>query len=181
MCTVLREAVLGLGSNLGDRIATVLLAADELRALPQVRCARLSPLYETVPVGGPPQGDFINAAVALETTLTAEDLLGIALAIERRRGRVRRERFGPRTLDIDVLWIHGEVVNRPWLEVPHPRLYERAFALRPLLDVAPDAQDPQTGELLSAAMALISSAGIRRLGRADGALERGMFAPAAVP
>ena len=159
----------------------MLFAADELRGLPHVRRARLSPLYETVPVGGPPQGDFINAAIALETTMTAEELLRAALAIERRRGRIRRERFGPRTLDIDVLWVDGEVVALPWLEVPHPRLYDRAFALRPLLDVAPDARDPRTREPLMASMALLSGAGIRRLGQADAVPGSPEWAPIAVP
>jgi len=154
-------------------------AARELSNLSHVRIARLSPLYETAPVGGPPQGDFINAAILVETSANAEDLLRSALMIELRHGRVRRERFGPRTLDIDVLWVDGEVVDRPWLTVPHPRLLERAFALRPLLDVMPTARDPRTMEPLSLAMGLLTTSGIRRYGIAEGAVDQGISAVAA--
>ncbi|MCU0690396.1 MAG: 2-amino-4-hydroxy-6-hydroxymethyldihydropteridine diphosphokinase [Polyangiaceae bacterium] len=163
MHDVPRRAVMGLGSNLGDRVRTVLAAADMLVRLPAVRGGLVSPLYETDPVGGLPQRDYVNGAVLLQTTLPSRALLHIALEIERGFGRVRRERNGPRTLDIDVLWIEGEVVNEPTLTVPHPRLRERAFALVPLLDVVPDAVDPRTGCAYAVALAQLALRGVRPL------------------
>lgn len=101
-------------------------------------CSRL---YETAPWGDVPQGPYINAAILLDISVTAHGLLEDLLAIEQRRGRVRDVRYGPRTLDLDVLWIEGVVVDDEALTVPHPRLHERAFALWPLVDVAPFATD----------------------------------------
>jgi 2-amino-4-hydroxy-6-hydroxymethyldihydropteridine diphosphokinase len=137
--------VIGLGGNLGDRRATLARAVDALAADAAVRVVARSPLYETAPVGGPPQGDYLNGALLVETALSAREVLERLLAVEQSLGRVRRERNGPRTVDLDLLWIEGEPVDEPGLEVPHPRLAERPFALRPLLDVAPDARDPRTG------------------------------------
>lgn len=164
MATAFRQVVFGLGSNLGDRVGSVLSGAAALERL-LGGPASLSPLYETVPVGGPPQDDFINAALLIETDAPARTLLDTALSIEQRHGRIRLERYGPRTLDIDLLWIEAEIVSEPGLEVPHPRLLERAFALRPLLDVAPRAVNPNTGELYAVPMALLSLHGLRLLSR----------------
>jgi 2-amino-4-hydroxy-6-hydroxymethyldihydropteridine diphosphokinase len=136
-------AVVGLGSNLGDRRAMLGLALSELGRLARVE--RASHIYETAPVG-PPQGRFLNAAVLLAFDGTPDALLDALLAIERRLGRVRTEKWGPRTIDLDVLWIEGAVVVTDRLVVPHPSLRERAFALEPLLEVRPDARDPATGE-----------------------------------
>jgi 2-amino-4-hydroxy-6-hydroxymethyldihydropteridine diphosphokinase len=141
----LRKMVIGLGGNLGDRRATIERAVDALRADPALCVVTVSKLYETAPVGGPPQGDYLNGAVLVETALSAREVLDRLLAVEQRLGRVRRERNGPRTIDLDLLWIDGESVDEPGLEVPHPRLAERAFALHPMLDVAPDARDPRSG------------------------------------
>lgn len=142
----MRRVVIGLGSNLGDRAATIAAAVEQFRADPDVRVLATSALYETPPAGGPPQGDYMNAALLLETSLPGREILRRALEIERAFGRVRAPdvRWGPRTIDLDVLWIDGEVIAEPGLEVPHPGLKDRAFALRPLLDVAPDAIDPRT-------------------------------------
>ena len=144
----IRRVVIGLGSNLGDRAANIAAAVAKLREHRDLHVLRRSPLYETPPAGGPPQGDYLNAAVLIATALDAHELLDRALAVERSLGRVRpdAERWGPRTIDLDLLWIEGEAVSSPDLEVPHPRLRERPFALRPLLDVAPDAVDFRTGE-----------------------------------
>lgn len=114
----------------------LLAASDELFVL------KRSPIYETAPVGGPPQGDFLNAAVLIASSLEARDIMSRLLEIEKQLGRERGEPNAPRTIDLDLLWIEGEVVDEPGLAVPHPRLVERAFALRPLLDVAPDACHP---------------------------------------
>jgi 2-amino-4-hydroxy-6-hydroxymethyldihydropteridine diphosphokinase len=150
--TSVRRVVIALGANLGDRAATLHAAVAALRADPGLTVLAESPHYETPPAGGPPQPDYLNAAVLLATALPARVLLDRALAIERTLGRVRPDpiRWGPRTMDLDLLWIEGEVHHEPGLEVPHPRLRERPFALRPLLDVAPDARDPRTGEPYSA-------------------------------
>jgi 2-amino-4-hydroxy-6-hydroxymethyldihydropteridine diphosphokinase len=132
------RAYLGIGSNLGDRGAHLQLAVDALAAEPGVRVVAVSPVYETDPVGGPVQDDFLNAVVALDTDLGARDLLELARRIERAAHRVRSERWGPRTLDVDVLLSGDDRIAEPDLEVPHPRMWERAFVLAPLHDLAPD-------------------------------------------
>lgn len=137
------RAVIGFGANLGDRLAALRAA---LAALGRVaRVERTSHVYATAPVG-PPQPEYLNAAALVAWEGTAEALLEALLGIEGELGRVRGERFGPRTLDLDVLWIEGVVQATGRLVVPHPRLKERAFALVPLLEIAPDARDPGTGE-----------------------------------
>ncbi|EYF06470.1 2-amino-4-hydroxy-6-hydroxymethyldihydropteridine diphosphokinase [Chondromyces apiculatus] len=142
-----RRIVLGLGSNLGDRAATLRAAIAALRADPDLHLLAEAARYETPPAGGPPQPRYLNTALLLTTALSPPEILARTLAIEHAHGRVRPDpiRWGPRTLDIDLLWIEGETHDTPSLTVPHPRLRERPFALRPLLDVAPDARDPHTG------------------------------------
>jgi 2-amino-4-hydroxy-6-hydroxymethyldihydropteridine diphosphokinase len=129
-------AYLGLGSNLGDRLAFLQLAVEGLAARAGTVVA-VSAVYETEPVGGPPQPDYLNAAIALDTTLSARELLGVAKALEAEAGREPGERWAPRTLDIDVLMVGDERVDEPDLVVPHPRIHQRAFVLAPLADVAP--------------------------------------------
>jgi 2-amino-4-hydroxy-6-hydroxymethyldihydropteridine diphosphokinase len=138
------NVVVGLGANLGDRLGTLRAAVRDLRLV--ARVAATSHVYETAPVG-PPQPHYLNAAVLLDWAGPPADLLAALLAIEKGLGRTRGgERFGPRTIDLDVLWIDGVVVDVPGLTVPHPRLHERAFALAPMLELVPDARDPATGE-----------------------------------
>ncbi len=133
---------LALGSNLGDREATL---AAALEALPGVRAVRKSSLYETEPVGGPPQPEYLNQVVAGETALPPEELLPACLAVEARFGRERRVRGGPRTLDIDILF-YGDVVREsPRLTLPHPRLHQRRFVLVPLAEIAPGLVHPRLG------------------------------------
>lgn len=160
--TVPLDVVIGLGSNVGDSELTLRRAIGELATAGRV--SAVSALYRTAPVGGPPQPDFLNAAIRLEYIGTPEGLLLEAHRIERSAGRERRERWGPRTLDLDILWIAGLVVAGQGLHVPHARLRERAFALRPLLDVAPEARDPVTGETYGAALERLGTAGVERLG-----------------
>jgi 2-amino-4-hydroxy-6-hydroxymethyldihydropteridine diphosphokinase len=148
------DAVLGLGSNLGDRVAHLAQARQRLSTLGRIVLA--SALYESAAVGGPPQGAFVNAAIRLESALVPQELLRQILAIEQALGRVRRERWGPRTIDVDVLWIQGQALDLEQLTVPHPRLAQRAFALRPLLDVAPEARDPRSGERYAEQLARLS-------------------------
>jgi 2-amino-4-hydroxy-6-hydroxymethyldihydropteridine diphosphokinase len=129
-----RRVLLALGSNLGDRRRTLREAIDSLPGVVAV-----SGLYETDPVGGPPgQGPYLNLVVAIESDASPRNLLGMCHRIESAAGRVRGERWGPRTLDIDILWIDGETVDELDLLIPHPRMFERRFVLVPLHDVAPD-------------------------------------------
>jgi 2-amino-4-hydroxy-6-hydroxymethyldihydropteridine diphosphokinase len=155
--------VVGLGSNLGDRRATLLAAIGAMTATERVEVIARSSLWQTSPVGGPPQDDFYNAAVLLRTSVDPKAMLATLLAIEARFGRQRSGRNLPRTLDLDLLWIDGVAVTLPSLEVPHPRLRQRAFALAPLVEVAPDAVDPGTGTAYSAILAKLDQRGIRRL------------------
>lgn len=143
------RVVLGLGSNLGAREDTIERAIATIATWKDVTWVAQSFVYETPPAGGPPQPNYLNAAVLLLTSNDLRTLLDWALDLERVLGRVRPDpvRWGPRTIDIDILWADQVVLQEPWFEIPHPRLRERVFALRPLLDVVPDARDPRTGEL----------------------------------
>lgn len=130
------RAFLGLGSNLGDRRQHL---RDALAGLEAVGLVAVSPVYETEPVGGPVgQQPYLNLVAELDTDLTARELLGVCRRLEAGAGRVRGERWGPRTLDVDVLWIEGVTVDEPDLQVPHPRMWERRFVLAPLADLAPE-------------------------------------------
>ena len=137
------RAAVGLGSNLGDRLATLRTAAE--------RVAQLAPLvgrshvWESSPIGGPEQPDFLNAAILIESHEAPLSLLDALLGVEAELGRVRGVRNGPRTIDLDLLWIEGRTLDHPRLVVPHPRLHLRAFALAPLLELVPGAVDPRTG------------------------------------
>lgn len=143
----LHRIVLGLGANLGDRGRTIEQAIHALSTWPDVTLVARSHLYVTPPAGGPPQPDYWNGAVLISTSSDVRTILDRALELERLLGRTRPDpiRWGPRTIDIDILWIEGQVIDEPGLTVPHPRLGERVFALRPLLDVANDATHPQSG------------------------------------
>lgn len=132
------RAYLALGSNLGDRRAFLQSALDGLARAPGVRVVAVSRLYETSPVGGPPQEAYLNAAVAIDTELDPHALLGLAQRLEHAAARVRGERWGPRTLDVDVLVYDELEIDTPELTVPHPRMWERGFVLAPLRDVAPE-------------------------------------------
>lgn len=128
------RAFLGLGSNLGDRVA---LLRSAVASIPDV--VGVSSVYETAPVGGPGGQDaYLNMVVELDTPLDARGLLEVCRRLETAAGRVREERWGPRTLDVDVLWVHGESRHDPDLEVPHPRMRHRRFVLAPLAELAPD-------------------------------------------
>jgi 2-amino-4-hydroxy-6-hydroxymethyldihydropteridine diphosphokinase len=174
------DVVIGLGANLGDPAAAMSGAITELARVARIEA--VSVLYRTHPVGGPPQPDFFNAAVRLLYSGPPEALLAEMHRIERLAGRERRERWGPRTLDLDMLWIEGVLVDQPGLVVPHPRLRDRPFALRPLLDVAPDATDPADGTAYVDVLRGQSEQGIERLGgewgeAVGGQLTRGMDRP----
>jgi 2-amino-4-hydroxy-6-hydroxymethyldihydropteridine diphosphokinase len=135
---------LGLGSNLGDREAQLRQAFSRLGER-GVRVTARSSFYETEPVGGPPQGWFLNAVARCEAALGPEALLAACLAVEAEAGRVRDVRYGPRTLDLDILFYGDAVIERPGLRVPHPRLHERRFVLEPLAELAPELRHPVSG------------------------------------
>lgn len=157
-------AVVGLGANLGDAEASVRGAFALLDLLPATRLLRASRLYRTPAWGQTGQPDFINAVALLETGLGARELLERLLAIEREFGRTRSpgERWGPRTLDLDVLLYGVEVIDEPGLRVPHPHLHERAFALLPLAEIAPGMEIPGLGTAGEVA-ATMASDGIEAL------------------
>jgi 2-amino-4-hydroxy-6-hydroxymethyldihydropteridine diphosphokinase len=140
-----RRGFLALGSNLGNRTKNLNSAIDALNSCPGIRVVRKSSFYETEPVGGPDQGRFLNGVIEIETTLEPEDLLKAALSIESSLGRVRREHWGPRTIDIDILTLGDLVYVSPRLSIPHPLMHERGFVLRPLLEIAPDFKHPVFG------------------------------------
>lgn len=131
------RAFLSLGSNLGDRQQFLAQAVgslgDSVRAV--------SPVYETDPVGGPDQGRFLNLVVELDTDLDPRELLAVCHRLESGAQRVRNQRWGPRTLDVDIIWVDGVTVDEPDLQIPHPRWSVRTFVLAPLADLAPELVD----------------------------------------
>ena len=131
-------AYLGLGSNLGDRLATLQRAVDLLEATSGIEVVACSRVWETDPVGGPPQPDFLNVVLRIETSRAPDELLAACNDVEATLDRARDVRWGPRTIDIDVLTIDGYVSDDPHLTVPHPRMTQRAFVLMPLIDLDPD-------------------------------------------
>jgi 2-amino-4-hydroxy-6-hydroxymethyldihydropteridine diphosphokinase len=131
-------AYLGMGANLGDRLANLQTAVDLLGEEPGVRVVASSRVWETEPVGGPDQPDYLNAVIRIETELEPKELLGACMRVEKGLGRVRCVRWGPRPLDVDVLMFDDVVSNDPTLTLPHPRMLQRAFVLVPLLELDPD-------------------------------------------
>jgi 2-amino-4-hydroxy-6-hydroxymethyldihydropteridine diphosphokinase len=141
------KAFVGIGSNLGDREGHLRRAVELLAAEDAISVLASSQVRETEPVGPVAQGPFLNGAVQVETELAPRELLERLLAIEERLGRVRRERFGPRTIDQDLLVYEDAVVDEPGLTLPHPLLHERRFALEPLAELAPDLEIPGRGSV----------------------------------
>jgi 2-amino-4-hydroxy-6-hydroxymethyldihydropteridine diphosphokinase len=138
------RAFLGLGSNLGDRRQQLRAAVESLASMGPVR---VSPVYETEPVGGPAgQARYLNVVVELSTEMSARELLGVCHRLETAAGRVRTERWGPRTLDVDILVVEGVEVDEPDLHIPHPRMHERRFVMVPLADLAPELVPPDWEE-----------------------------------
>lgn len=131
------EAYIALGANLGDREGTLIAALNRLNDHDAITVVRCSKVYETEPVGYLDQPQFLNMAAALRTTLTPVSLLEVMLEIETQLGRTRDIRFGPRTVDLDLLWVEGQRFDTAYLTLPHPRMLERAFVLFPLSDIVP--------------------------------------------
>jgi 2-amino-4-hydroxy-6-hydroxymethyldihydropteridine diphosphokinase len=151
------RSFIGLGSNLGEREAMIRRALEDLARLPSTTLVRASSLYDTEPVGDPDQPGFLNAVAELETGLGARQLLWNLLLIERRLGRERTRRWGPRVIDLDLL-LHGdEVLDEPDLTVPHPELVRRSFVLVPLVELDPLIVHPVTGETMLAHLSHLKS------------------------
>ncbi|MEM1366762.1 MAG: 2-amino-4-hydroxy-6-hydroxymethyldihydropteridine diphosphokinase [Cyanobacteria bacterium P01_H01_bin.15] len=141
--------IVALGSNLGNSRTTLENAIAELNQQPQIKVIKRSICYETAPVGGPQQPNYLNSCVCLETALSPLELLAMLLSIEGKFGRVRQEKWGPRTLDLDLIFFGDRIINDPQLRVPHPRYRERGFVLVPLAEIAPNWRDPSTGDKIS--------------------------------
>jgi 2-amino-4-hydroxy-6-hydroxymethyldihydropteridine diphosphokinase len=156
------RAFVALGANLDDPQVQVRAALAELARLPQVTLVAASSLYRTAPVGLAGQPDFINAVAALDTSLSPDDLLEALFAIERSFGRMRKEKNGPRTLDLDLLLYDSAIIDTAHLHLPHPRLHLRAFVVVPLTEIAPDCAIPGRGHL-AAWLPAVANQNIERL------------------
>ncbi len=159
-------ALVALGSNLGDRRARLDTAIDSLSRTPGIEVQTTSRSYETAPVGGPPgQGPFLNAATRLESSLTAEELHARLLEIEEQGGRVRGDRWGERTLDLDLILFGDQRIDTTRLVVPHPRFAVRRFVLSPLVEIAPEMVDPLTGLSLASLLCRLDRRKVVLFGR----------------
>lgn len=154
------KAFIGLGSNLGDREASLRQALEHLAQTPETSVVRASSLYDTEPVGVEDQPHYLNAVAQVETQLTPRQLLWNLMLIERRLGRVRSQRWGPRTIDLDLLLYEGVVLEDDDLTLPHPEMTKRSFVLVPLVELEPLLVHPVTGESM---LALLQRLGARPL------------------
>ena len=154
------RVVLALGSNLGDRLANLQAAVDALGAGPGLDEIMVSPVYQTAPVGGPPQPDYLNAVLVAATSLPPRAVLDRGRAAEAALGRVRGPRWGPRTIDVDVITYGNEISGDPELTLPHPRAHERAFVLAPWRDLDPGAVIPGRGRVADL-LAALPAGGVR--------------------
>lgn len=154
------HAFIGIGSNLGDRLDNLRRALQLLEDR-GVRVLRSSRVYETDPIGGPPQPDYLNAVIEVETEGTARDLLETCRETERALGRAREERWGPRVIDLDVLTFGTEEIDDPDLQLPHPRMHERGFVLIPLLELEADPTLPGGRKAGSLRLDTLTLTGVR--------------------
>jgi len=153
---------IALGSNLGDSRVILTTALDILATTKDISLQKVSSWYQTAPVG-PPQPDYINGCAILETSLNPLELLKILLAIEAKFGRIRKERNGPRTLDLDILLFDDLILESPKLQIPHPRMMERAFVLVPLAEIAPNWQEPLSGKAIAQLVQTVDCSGVHKL------------------
>lgn len=150
----MRKAFISIGSNIGDRLKHLKEAVRALHSHEGISVLSVSSIYETEPVGYSDQADFLNLATGIETELSAHELLAVCQEIERELGRVRDVRWGPRTVDLDILLYNNDLIETEDLVVPHPRMHERAFVLIPLLEIAPAIGHPVTSKLYSEEVAV---------------------------
>jgi len=154
-----QPSAIALGSNLGDSRAILEAAIVMLAKTPGITVTSQSSWYRTAPVG-PPQPDYLNGCVIVEVKLTPHDLLQTLLGIEKQFGRERRERWGPRTLDLDILLFDNLIINTPTLQIPHPRMTERAFVLVPFAEIAPDWIEPISGCAIAQLVQRVDCSGV---------------------
>lgn len=157
------NAYLGLGSNLGDRFKNLSEALQRLNNTEGIEVRDISSVYETDPIDDTSQPKYLNAAVMVETTLEAKKLLKTCMTVERNMGRVRRERWESRVIDIDMLFYDDEVMSTVELTLPHPLLHEREFVLRPLADIAPDLVHPMLDENIAQLLSEVEPSGVKRM------------------
>ncbi|MBC6435238.1 2-amino-4-hydroxy-6-hydroxymethyldihydropteridine diphosphokinase [Nostoc sp. HG1] len=158
----LTKCAIALGSNLGDSLATLKSAIETLKNTPEIAVKSHSSWYQTAPVG-PPQPDYINACAILEVALEPEQLLASLLEIETKFNRIRREKWGPRTLDLDLLLYDDLILETPTLTLPHPRMTERAFVLVPLAEIAPDWVHPVTKSAIGKILETVNCSGVEKM------------------
>ena len=144
----MQKCAIGLGSNLGDSLMILTGAIDRLQTHPQIELLAISSWYLTAPIG-PPQPDYTNGCMTLQTSLTPLDLLNTLHAIEAEFGRIRQEIWGARTLDLDLLLYEDLIIDLPIIQIPHPRMCERAFVLVPLAEIAADWIEPRSGNSIA--------------------------------
>jgi len=144
------RAFIGLGANLGDREASIRAALEAIAAMPDTDLVRVSSLYDTEPVGEVDQPNFLNAVALVDTELDPRQLLWNLMLVEKKLGRVRTQRWGPRTIDLDLLLFGDEIIEDPDLRVPHPEIIRRSFVLVPLVELEPRLVHPGTGETMAA-------------------------------
>lgn len=157
-----KQSAIALGSNLGDSLTILKDALNILAQTPGIVLVTHSSWYQTKPVG-PPQPDYINGCAVLGVQLTPQELLETLLRIEAQLGRVRQERWGPRTVDLDLLLFDDLILETPTLQLPHPRMKERAFVLVPLAEIAPNWIEPVSGKVIAQLVQRVDCSGVRRL------------------
>ena len=158
-----QTSAIALGSNLGDSRAILEAAISILAAIPGISLLTISSWYQTQAVGGAPQPDYINGCALVQVTLPPQVLLETLLAIEAQKGRIRTERWGARSLDLDLLLYDDLILDTPTLTIPHPRMRERAFVLVPLAEIAPNWIDPVTGKAIAELVKAVDCTGVRKL------------------
>ena len=145
---------MGIGSNEGDRLENISQAVWQLGGIPGIRVSQMATIYDTEPVGGPPQPEFLNTVVELETMLSPQQLLDTVKGVERKMGRLPSgPRWGPRVIDLDILLYDEGVLNEPNLIIPHPRMHERRFVLEPLAQLIPEFRHPLLGHTMAELLA----------------------------
>lgn len=153
---------IALGSNLGDSPVILSAALAILATTCSITLQKVSPWYQTAPVG-PPQPDYLNGCAILETSLNPLELLEILLGIEAKFGRIRKEPNGPRTLDLDILLFDDLILESPKLQIPHPRMTQRAFVLVPLAEIAPNWREPVSGKAIAQLVQTVDCSGVHKL------------------
>jgi 2-amino-4-hydroxy-6-hydroxymethyldihydropteridine diphosphokinase len=155
-----KKAYIGIGSNIGDKTANCKKAIELLKENPQIKVTKISDFYETEPVGYKEQEWFVNCAVEIETDLNPQELLLLCHMIESELGRERKIKYGPRTIDLDILLYNNDIIDTTKLKIPHPEMHKRSFVLKPLSDIAPDAVHPALRKKIADLTVAITEKGI---------------------